>query len=125
MKDGKNVILCVDDDTDMLDAIQILIESLGCTAVCATSAEEGLKKFKLESPDLIIADLMMEEVDSGTGLARDLKLAGCAVPVYLLSSVGDALRNNTNYAELSLNGVFQKPIKRDVLERTLKKELGL
>jgi len=68
---------------------------------------------------------MMEEVDSGTGLARDLKLAGCTVPVYLLSSVGDALRNNTNYADLSLNGVFQKPIKRDVLEKTLKKELGL
>lgn len=125
MKDGKNVVLCVDDDSDMLDAIQILIESLGCTAVCASSAEEGLKKFKSENPDLIIADLMMEEVDSGTGLARDLKLAGCTVPVYLLSSVGDALRNNTDYADLSLNGVFQKPIQRDVLQKTLEKELGL
>jgi CheY-like chemotaxis protein len=125
MKDGKHVILCVDDDSDILDAIQILIESLGCTAVRATSAEEGLKKFKSESPDLIIADLMMEEVDSGTGFARDLKLAGCTVPVYLLSSVGDALRSNTNYADLSLSGVFQKPIKRDILERMLKKELGL
>ena len=125
MKDGKHVILCVDDDSDMLDAIQILLESLGCTAVCASSAEQGLKKFKSESPDLIIADLMMEEVDSGTGFARDLKLAGCTVPVYLLSSVGDALRNNANYADLSLSGVFQKPIKRDVLEKTLAKELGL
>ncbi len=124
MKDGKHVILCVDDDSDMLDAIQILVESLGHTVVCASSAEEGLKKFKSESPDLIIADLMMEEVDSGTGLARDLKLAGCKVPVYLLSSVGDALRNNADYAELSLTGVFQKPIQPEVLARTLKKELG-
>ncbi|PIE53188.1 hypothetical protein CSA37_02760 [Candidatus Fermentibacteria bacterium] len=125
MKDGKHVILCVDDDSDMLDAMKILLESLNCTAVCASSAEEGLKKFKSENPDLVIADLMMEEVDSGTGLARDLKLAGCTVPVYLLSSVGDALRNNTSYADLSLSGVFQKPIQRSVLERTLKKELGL
>jgi len=125
MKDGKHVILCVDDDSDMLDAIQIILESLGCAVVCASSAEQGLKKFKSESPDLIIADLMMEEVDSGTGFARDLKLAGCSVPVYLLSSVGDALRNNTNYADLSLSGVFQKPISRSALEKVLAKELGL
>ncbi len=124
MKDGKHVILCVDDDTDMLDAIEILVESFGYSVVTASSAEEGLKKFKSVNPDLVIADLMMEEVDSGTGLAKDLKLAGCKVPVYLLSSVGDALRDNTNYAELSLTGVFQKPIQPKVLARTLKKELG-
>lgn len=124
MKDGKHVILCVDDDRDMLDALMILVESFGYCFVSASSAEEGLKKFKSENPDLIMADLMMEEVDSGTGLAKDLKLAGCAVPVFLLSSVGDALRNNTNYADLSLTGVFQKPIQPAILERTLKKELG-
>ena len=125
MKDGKHVILCVDDDTDMLDAMKILIENLGYSIVCASTAEEGLKKFKSENPDLIIADLMMEEVDSGTGLAKDLKLAGCSVPVFLLSSVGNALRNNTDYAELSLTGVFQKPIQPEVLARTLKKEFGV
>lgn len=124
MKDGKYVILCVDDDIDMLDALEILIGSFGYTVVSASSAEDGLKKFKSEQPDLIIADLMMEEVDSGTGLARDLKLAGCTVPVFLLSSVGDALRNNANYYELSLSGVFQKPIQPDILSRTLKRELG-
>ena len=124
MKDGKHVILCVDDDIDMLDALDILIGSFGYTVVSASSAEEGLKKFKSEKPDLIIADLMMEEVDSGTGLARDLKLAGCTVPVFLLSSVGDALRDNANYYELSLSGVFQKPIQPDILARTLKRALG-
>ncbi|MCK5133078.1 MAG: response regulator [Candidatus Sabulitectum sp.] len=123
MKDGKHVILCIDDDSDMLDALKILVENFGYSVATASSAEEGLKKFKLDCPDLIIADLMMEEVDSGTGLAKDLKLAGCTVPVFLLSSVGDALRNNTNYAELSLTGVFQKPIQPEVLARTLKKEL--
>lgn len=124
MKDGKHVILCVDDDRDMLDALEILVESFGYCFVSALSAEEGLKKFKSENPDLIMADLMMEEVDSGTGLAKDLKLAGCAIPVFLLSSVGDALRDHTNYADLSLTGVFQKPVQPAILERTLKKELG-
>ena len=46
MKDGKHVILCVDDDSDMLDAVQVFIDSIGCIAVCASSAEEGLKRFK-------------------------------------------------------------------------------
>ena len=124
MKDGKHVVLCVDDDIDMLDALKILIESNGYSVISASTAEEGLKKFKSEKPDMVIADLMMEEVDSGTGLAKDLKLAGCTVPVFLLSSVGNALRDNTNYADLSLTGVFQKPIQPEVLAATLKKELG-
>jgi len=123
MKDNKYVILCVDDDFDMLDALKIIIENEGYTVVTASSAEEGLKKFKSENPDLIIADLMMEEVDSGAGLAKDLKLAGCSVPVFLLSSVGNALRNNTSYYDLALSGVFQKPIQPEVLTRTLKREL--
>ncbi len=124
MKDGKHVILCVDDDIDMLDALKILIESNGYSVISASTAEEGLKKFKSEKPDMVIVDLMMEEVDSGTGLAKELKFAGCTVPVFLLSSVGNALRDNTNYADLSLTGVFQKPIKPEVLAATLKKELG-
>jgi hypothetical protein len=41
----------------------------------------------------------------------------------MLSSVGDNLSVQTNYAELGLSGVLQKPVNPAILRSTLKKRL--
>jgi two-component system, NtrC family, response regulator GlrR len=124
MKEGKHVILYVDDDRDFLDSTKLVLESKGFIVETAESAEEGLKAFKRCNPDLIIADLMMEEVDAGTGLIKDLRLAGNKAPVYMLSSVGDQLHMSVDTAALGLCGVFQKPVNFENLVRTLQQKLG-
>jgi CheY-like chemotaxis protein len=124
MKDGKYLILHVDDDPDMLEAMRLRLEKAGYAVATATSGEEGLKKYKAQAPDFILIDLMMEEVDAGTNMVKELKLLGNKAPVYLLSSVGDQLNQIANYGELGLQGVFQKPINFDALLRTLKSKLG-
>ncbi len=124
MKDNKYVILYVDDDQDMLDSLRIVLEANGYVMEEASSGEEGLKKYKAVKPDFVIVDLMMEEVDAGTNLVKELKLLGNKVPVYMLSSVGDQLNLQTDYNALGLSGVFQKPMNFDVLIGTLKKKLG-
>jgi DNA-binding response OmpR family regulator len=123
MKNGKYVILCVDDDQDLLDALRLVLEKNGYNMVEARTAEVGLRKFKETNPDLIIVDLMMEEVDAGTSLVRELRAAGNTRPVYMLSSVGDNLSVNIDYAELGLAGVFQKPINNQQLLTVLKNKL--
>jgi len=120
---SKPVILCVDDDQDTLDLLKIALESGGYQVSCARNAEEGLKKFKAEKPDLIIVDLMMEEVDSGTGLVMKLRAAGNAAPTFMLSSVGDSLSRNIDAGELGLSGIFQKPIEPRTLLTTVKAKL--
>ncbi len=125
MKNGKFVILCVDDDQDLLDALKLVLEKNGYQMVAARSAEEGLRKYTEVCPDLVIVDLMMEEVDAGTALVRDLKAAGNAAPIYMLSSVGDNLHSNIDYSELGLAGVFQKPINNQQLLNVLKNKLKL
>jgi len=124
MKEGKHVILYVDDDCDYLDSTRLVLESKGFIVETAESAEEGLKAFKRCMPDLIIVDLMMEEVDAGAGLIKDLKLAGNKAPVYMLSSVGDQLHQSTDTSALGLSGVFQKPVNFENLVRTLQQKLG-
>jgi DNA-binding response OmpR family regulator len=123
MKDGKYVILCVDDDQDLLDAMRLVLEKHGYVVAEARTAEAGLKKYKDSTPDLIIVDLMMEEVDAGTGLVRSLKAEGNTRPVYMLSSVGDNLNVNIDYSELGLTGVFQKPIDSQQLLAVLTSKL--
>ena len=123
MQDGKHVILYVDDDPDFLDTVRSILESNGYKMVEARTAEEGLKVFKETRPDLIIADLMMEEVDAGTSFVKELKVLGNTAPIYMLSSVGDSFNMSTDYAELGLSGVFQKPINPDTLLAILKIKL--
>ncbi len=123
MKDGKFVILCVDDDQDLLDALRLVLEKNGYVMVAARSAEEGLRRYHETAPDLIIVDLMMEEVDAGTSLVRNLKAAGNTRPVYMLSSVGDNLSVNVDFTELGLAGVFQKPIDNQQLLNVLRSKL--
>jgi CheY-like chemotaxis protein len=124
MRDGKFVVLYVDDDTDLHDTMRLMLEGAGYVLESAATAEEGLRRYKQVNPDLVIVDLMMEEVDAGTNLVKELKLVGNTKPVYLLSSVGDALDRSTCSEDLGLAGVFQKPIHKDTLLKTLKARLG-
>ncbi len=123
MQDGKHVILCVDDDPDVLDTLRTILEANGYTMVEAATAEEGLKTFKEANPDFVLVDLMMESVDAGRNLVKEMKLAGNSAPVYMLSSVGDELADNVDTNELGLQGVFQKPIDSNTLLATLKAKL--
>ena len=119
----KRTILVVDDDPDLLDAFRLVLEKHGYEMVGAENAEEGARAFKKKRPDLIIVDLMMEEVDSGTSLIKELRALGNTAPIYMLSSVGDSLHSSTDYAELGLSGVFQKPIHNETLLMTLRTKL--
>lgn len=124
MKDGKRTILYVDDDVDLHDTMRLMLEGTGYSLETASTAEEGLRKFKQCKPDLIIVDLMMEEVDAGTNLVKELKVAGNTKPVYMLSAVGEALDRSASAEELGLSGIFQKPLHKDALLKTLKARLG-
>ncbi len=123
MKDGKFVVLCVDDDKDILDALRMVLEKNDYIMLEADSAEQGLKVYQASRPDFIIVDLMMEEVDAGRNFVKELKLLHNEAPIYMLSSVGDSLTANVNFSDLGLTGVFQKPIDINTLLTTLKVKL--
>ena len=115
MQDGKHVILCIDDDEDVLFFLRTVLEAAGYIVAEAATAEEGIEVYKKSKPDLLIVDLMMEEVDAGTSFVKEIRLLGNTAPVYMLSSVGDTLNMAADYASLGLAGIFQKPIESERL----------
>ena len=123
MRNDKHEILLIDDDNDFLEALNVLVQSWGYKTVTAGSAEEGLKKHKAASADLIIVDLMMEEVDAGAQFVKELKLMGSTTPVFLLSGAGDSMSTGVDYTKLGFSGVFQKPIDAMRLMNVLKAKL--
>ncbi len=123
MKDGKFVILCVDDDPDILESLTTVLEANDYVVRTAATAEEGLKTYKEVMPDLLIVDLMMEEIDAGANFVSELKTLNNKSPVYMLSSVGSDLNRTYDTSELGLAGVFQKPIDPKTLLNILKTKL--
>ena len=123
MQDGKHMILCVDDDDDILFFLQTVLQAKGYRVLTANTAEEGLRLFKSTTPDFLIVDLMMEEVDAGTRLVKELRLLGNTAPIYMLSSVGDNLSMTADYTSLGLSGVLQKPVDERLLLGILEAKL--
>ena len=123
MKDNKYVVLYVEDDPDFRDSMRTVLEANGYMVVEAADGEEGLSTFQESQPDLVIVDLMMEEIDAGVAMMRQLQSVGCDVPVYMLSSAGDAMSMSTDYAALGFRGVLQKPLDFDRLLNILKTQL--
>jgi DNA-binding response OmpR family regulator len=122
---NKKTILTIDDDPDIRAALRMVLEAEGFSVGEAANGEEGLKTAQRIQPDAIIIDLMMENVDSGSHIAQQLKEQNYKGPMYMLSSAGDAVRYNLDARELGLSGIFQKPIDPKTLVATLKSALKM
>ncbi len=56
-------ILVVDDEKAIVDILKFNLEREGFEVVTAGDGEEGIDKFRIEQPDLILLDIMMPKID--------------------------------------------------------------
>lgn len=123
MSDKK--ILIIDDDPDILESVSAILSSKGFNVITALDGKEGFEKFKSEKPALVLCDMMMERVDSGSKVAELIRKEDKQIPLYLLSSIGNATASNISVSELGFSGVLQKPVDPDTLIADIKKALKL
>jgi DNA-binding response OmpR family regulator len=58
-------ILCIEDESQMIDLIKLILETKGYHVLGAEGGQQGLEMMRKEKPDLILLDLMMPEIDGG------------------------------------------------------------
>jgi two-component system, chemotaxis family, chemotaxis protein CheY len=87
MSEGRPLILVVDDDPDILDALSEILEAEGYEVDRARHGQEALSRLDQRHPDLILLDLMMPVMD-GWEFAQALRRRedGAQVPVVVLSA---------------------------------------
>ena len=111
----KPLVLIVDDDEFMLDFIQ---EALGetCHVVTATSGSIALDVARSNSPKLILADIMMPEMD-GYQLCQHIKddFDIGDTPVLFLSAL-DSIEDRLRGFEVGGEDFVLKPVNPKVLE---------
>ena len=110
-----HTVLVVDDDPLTQRVLQHYLERAGYQMLSANNGRDAIKLARSESPQLIILDVMMPDMDGWTVLKRIKKIETTkAIPVILLSANADlmakeeSLRSGATY-------VLVKPISADQL----------
>ncbi len=87
---SRQKIVVVEDEPDILEAIQYNLEREGFKVVAATSGDEGLKTVVREGPDLLLLDLLLPGLD-GLEVCRRLKLDPVTrkIPIIMVSAKGE------------------------------------
>ncbi len=80
-------ILTVDDETDVTALVEFHLTKAGYEVVTAASGREALAILQATTPDLILLDLMLPDID-GFGLCELLRrqAATATIPVMILSA---------------------------------------
>jgi DNA-binding response OmpR family regulator len=108
-------ILIVEDNTELLELMRCTLRQAGFATLGATNGVEGLKKARTASPDLILLDLVLPELDGFAvceHLRRDEALA--KTPIIMLTGLTSAM---TRYAgmESGASEYVTKPANPDFL----------
>ncbi|MDO8496852.1 MAG: response regulator [bacterium] len=69
-KDGKNVVLLVDDDANLREIIKAKLEAGGFVVIEAKDGEDGVNKAKNNKPDLILMDVQMPKMNGIEALSK-------------------------------------------------------
>ena len=100
-------ILVIDDEKHIAEAIRLNLTMLGHEVVVGINGLEGLKWWKELSPDLVIVDLMMPEID-GVGVITEIRKSDLKIPILVISAK-DQVKEKIRCLSLGVDDYLSKP----------------
>jgi CheY-like chemotaxis protein len=82
------VLLCIDDDVDVLECEKSFLESFGYTVLTAPSGGKGLELASMYPVDVVIVDYFMPEMN-GQEVAIEMRRLNPQAPIIMLSATVD------------------------------------
>ena len=111
----KSKILIIDDDERLTDLLKGYLSDFGFEVFTAIRPSEGLKKIKRNSPELVILDLMLPEMD-GFEVCKAIR-SEHAIPIIMLTAKTD-LMDKVVGLELGADDYLTKPFEpRELVAR--------
>ncbi|RRD54344.1 response regulator transcription factor [Campylobacter rectus] len=126
MKNFKELtLLLVEDEDSIRESMQEVFSGVFQKVISASNGDEGLKKFKKFSPDIVIADIMMPIMD-GLEMSKQIKEVSKNTPVIILSAYSEKERL-LKAIDVGIDKYVIKPIDMDelfvVLEQIVKTKI--
>lgn len=108
----KPTILIIDDDLALQTVLEIALREAGYNVVLANDGEEGIQKLAEVSPNLVISDIMMPQLDGVETFQRiKEQLQDEGIPIFIMT----ALNRKPWFADMEAEGavIIQKPFDID------------
>ncbi|MFC1577739.1 ATP-binding protein [Thermodesulfobacteriota bacterium] len=117
---GKERILLIDDEEQIIDIEQQILERLGYKVTPKTDSEEALEEFAAQPDrfDLVITDMTMPKM-TGDQLARRMMDIKPQIPVILCTGFNEAISEEKALA-MGIDKFVMKPIVKDELASTIR-----
>ncbi len=116
-------ILLVDDDPGLLRLLSIRLRAEGYEVEAVESAQKALATLNRFSPDLVITDLRMDDMD-GIGLLKELQARSPGLRVVIITAHG-TIPDAVAATQSGAFGFLTKPIEKDELLLTVRKAIKL
>jgi CheY-like chemotaxis protein len=122
-------ILMVDDDADFSEAVSFFLEQRGYAVLRAQDGREGLRLARMERPDLILMDIMMDERTEGLFALQEIRRTPelKAVPVFVLSALYEKapdFRIAPDSVWMAHDEFISKPVDLAVLLEKIRRRIG-
>jgi two-component system, OmpR family, response regulator VicR len=101
------IILVVDDELAITESLCDVLADAGHEAIAAGNGQEGLEVFEKKKPDLVVADVMMPQLD-GRQMVRAIRSRpeGRDVPIILMSAAHGIAKDDGGGHDLFLKKPF-------------------
>ncbi len=114
MTESKGTIFIIDDDLALQTVLEYALRNAGYAVVLAPDGQEGLRILETLTPNLVISDIMMPNMD-GVETFYHLKerLQDDGIPIIIMT----ALNRKPWFADLEAEGavILQKPFEVETL----------
>ena len=125
-------IFIVDDDSDIVDAVSMVLTKSGYQVASSLTASDALQKIKNDKPDLILLDVMFpEDPSKGFDLSRMFHNDPVVkdIPVVILSAVNIRFKLGFSKKDIDedwmpIKEFIEKPIEPKKLLEVIKKLVG-
>lgn len=114
-------ILLVEDNEDNRLVYRTILDHYGFTVLEAADGEEGMRRARVDAPDLILMDVSIPKVD-GWEATRQLKADPATARIPIIALTAHALATDRAKAqEVGCDGYLAKPVEpRRVVEEVQK-----
>ena len=118
------MILLVEDDFMNMRLAQHVLEAEGYTVLGATSGWEALQQLKASTPDLILMDVQLPDID-GMTLVRIIRAGETAKKTVILALTAYAMKGDKEkILKTGCNDYISKPINVETFVSTVRRYLG-
>ncbi len=125
IKVNGKLVVCIEDEQEMIDLVQLILGRRGFTVEGANGGLEGLEKVQKRKPDLVLLDLMMPDMDGWEVYQRmksdeDLR----EIPVIVVTAKAQSIDKVLGLHIAKVDDYITKPFGPQELLESVEKILG-